>query len=197
MNKTNVIIALVAIASIATADISVETLSNVGLLKAGETAPSGTTVLDSGVLVQLVWTASSDGYQSGGLEADLANDGEIILTSGAADQSWGRFNFGGALYTDSDVGGADVNSGYFFARVFDSAAPAVGASFVEFGRQGPALSEFDAQNAATAYTGNMNDLGNWAAIDSQGTTVIPEPATIGLLGIASAGLFAARRKTQA
>jgi hypothetical protein len=29
------------------------------------------------------------------------------------------------------------------------------------------------------------------------TTVIPEPATIGLLGIAGAGLFAARRKTRA
>ena len=27
------------------------------------------------------------------------------------------------MYADSDVGGVDINSGYFFARVFDSAAP--------------------------------------------------------------------------
>ena len=58
---------------------------------------------------------------------------------------------------------------------------------------------YDASAPGTIYQGNLTGAANNTFVDiaTAGTTVIPEPATIGLLGIAGAGLFAARRKTQA
>lgn len=195
MKKITTLVAALAAVTVASADISVNfAASGTGLLLAGETVPGPSTVLGAGNLVQLVWSASNTGYQSDNLDLSLANSGETILAT-TTTVFGGNFNAGGAVYADSDVGGVDINSGYFFARVFDSAAPVAGASFLEMGIQGSSLTEYDSLNANTAYTDSLHDLGGFPAIDAQGTTVIPEPATIGLLGIAGAGLYAARRKT--
>lgn len=196
MKKITTLVAAFAAVTVASADISVNfAASGTGLLLAGETAPGPTSILGAGNLVQLVWSGSNTGYQTDDLDLSLANGGETILATTVTTLG-GNFDAGGAVYADSDVGGVDINNGYFFARVFDSAAPVAGASFIEMGIQGSSLNEYVVTDPASPYTDSLNDLG-FTAIDAQGTTVVPEPATIGLMGIAGLGMFAARRKVQA
>lgn len=196
MKKITTLVAAFAAATVASADISVNfAASGTGLLLAGETVPGGSTVLGAGNLVQLVWSASNTGYQSDDLDLSLANAGETILAT-TTTTFGGNFNAGSGVYGDADVGGVDINTGYFFARVFDSAAPVANAYFLEMGIEGSSLTEYSNLDAGSVYSDSLNDIG-FTAIDFQDTQVIPEPATIGLLGIAGAGLYAARRKTYA
>ena len=54
---------------------------------------------------------------------------------------------------------------------------------------------YNAQDISTIYTVNgVIDSGFTLGSSGTAVSVIPEPATIGLLGIAGAGLYAARRK---
>ncbi|MBN2164335.1 MAG: PEP-CTERM sorting domain-containing protein [Pontiellaceae bacterium] len=195
--KKTIVLAMLGIASVASADIAVDIVNSAGFLKAGETAPSGTAVLPTGTLVQLIWSASAAGYQTDNLNATLLNAGEYLLFSGNANDVWGKFSLGTAVAGDDMVGGADINSGYFYARIFDTADGAIGSSFLELGLQGSDLMEYvpgPPPDGTTIYSSSFNDTA-WTAIDSQGTTVIPEPATIGLVGVAGLGLFLARKKS--
>jgi len=169
------------------------------ILKAGETIVSSATILDPGKLVQLVWRVDNVGYQNGDLDISLANYGDFILATSISTDG-GIFNAGAVgTYTDLDVGGADINSGYFFARFF-SGTGTLGDTFLEMGLQGPLLTEFNPLERLTVYYNSMNDLGA-VAVESQialssgvATQVIPEPTTFGLLGTLGLGIFFARRR---
>ena len=197
MKKITTLVAAFAAATVASADISVNfAASGTGLLIEGATfPPTGSTILGAGNLVQLVWSDSNAGYQSDDLGLSLVAAGETILAT-TTTSIGGNFNAGSGVYGDADVGGVDINNGYFFARVFDSAAPVANAYFLEMGIEGSSLTEYSNLDAGSVYSDSLNDIG-FTAIDFQDTQVIPEPATIGLLGIAGAGLYAARRKTYA
>ena len=203
----NIIIAIIAtVVSVASADLAVDFKNSQTaptiLLNEGYSALGPGAGLTAGAYVQLVWSANNTGYQSGDIDVADAqagvgalSDGSYVLAVATAGIG-GTFAEGATTYTSANVGGADINSGYFYARVFQTGAANVGDYFVEMGLEGPALNAYSNLDAASTYSANLNDLGQGTSITAQGTTVIPEPATIGLLGIAAAGLYASRRKTE-
>ena len=69
------------------------------------------------------------------------------------------------------MGGADINSGYLYARIFDSAVPSLGSYYLEMGLKGFGLFEYDVLNLSTVYLDDFNDLGELVSIASQNTYI--------------------------
>ena len=115
---------------------------------------------------------------------------DSFTTTSGYEGTWSDIFDGTDVYTDSDVGEVDINAGYFFVRVFDSAAMGLGDNYLQQYAQGPSLTEYDFQAASTIYDTN-GSLGG--AIDAQGYQIIPEPAVASLIGVAAVGFLAGRR----
>ena len=156
------------------ADIGVNFGANSNpILKAGETEVSSETALDDNVLVQLLWSDSMVDYQSaGGLDSSLKRENEFVLETNTINQ-YGTFSATTvSVFTDSDVDGADINAGYIYARIFDSAVPSFGSYYLEMGIQGFGLFEYDFLQPSSIYTDDFNDFGGVVAIDSQNSQVL-------------------------
>ena len=94
---------------------------------------------------------------------------------------------------------ATPGSGNVIIRIFDlGAADGDVGSAWEIGNASVGFTEYDSLNPGTIYSTD-GLVSSPFTLGTSGTAVnvIPEPATIGLLGIAGAGLYAARRKTVA
>ena len=143
--------------------------------------------------VQLIY-AGADGIANdtgtidpGTANADLLYGDDVLLYSSTFENT-------GALYEDSAAGSFGVFDGAAFvtadvyARIFN---PAGDRYFVDRVLQ---FSDLDsgASPAPTPEKYIMNSSGPGEASG----VVIPEPATIGLMGIAGLGMFLARRKTR-
>ena len=200
MKKLITLIGVFAAVAVVSADLSVN-FNNQGVgIASGGTTPSD--AVATGSLMQLVWsqtgvtTSSGSSYDVG---AGKALTGEFILDAQFTTSVYGFYGPNTGEYTDADVGNADINAGFFFLRAFESEAGSSGESFRDFAAIDSSAWVYDASAPGTIYQGNLTGGtgGTFVDIATAGTTVIPEPATIGLLGIAGAGLFAARRKTQA
>ena len=186
MKKLIAFAIVVTVASISTADFAVELKNDGGTFSTTDVA---TDYVDS-ALIQLVWNTSAPGDA---VDASLTNVGTVLnsvtTTSGYA----GTFSDqvqGIITYTQS-------NTGYLTVRVFDNANKGVGDDYFEFNVDvDGTLTTYDSQLASTVYDTESAIAGGSFA-SAANMTIIPEPATIGLLGIAGAGLFAARRKTRA
>jgi hypothetical protein len=142
------------------------------ILKAGETEASLETVLDDDVLVQLVWSSKLVDYQSStSIDNSLQRTHEFVLETNTENQ-YGTFSPATvSVFTDADVGGADINSGYIYARIFDSAVPSFGSYYLEMGLQGFGLFEYAIINPGSIYTDDFNDLGGIVSIDFQNTFI--------------------------
>ena len=164
------------------------------ILKSGETSLSMSSVLGAGNLVQLVWSTSNWGYQNNNLDLSLVNTGETILDT-TTTSFGGSFNAGTSFYTNDDVNGLNINDGYLFARVFESSNPSNGDYFLEMGLLHSSNVVVNSPVYGENYSRSLNDLGD-GPIDSQSTIVgiIPEPATVSLIGIRFVGLTIYRRK---
>ena len=164
------------------------------ILKSGETSLSMSSVLSAGNLVQLVWSTSNWGYQNNNLDLSLVNTGETILDT-TTTSFGGSFNAGTSFYTNDDVNGLNINDGYLFARVFESSNPSNGDYFLEMGLLHSSNVVVNSPVYGENYSRSLNDLGD-VPIDSQSTIVgiIPEPATVSLIGISFVGLTIYRRK---
>lgn len=206
MKKMMTVLAAVAVAGVVSADLAVQTKNSAALLREGFTELGPGQGLQTGAFLQLVWYADDSGYQDGAdidladatLGSGLLSDGGYVLTSGFTTGPVGNIDLGVGVYTDANVGGAAINSGAFYARIYSAAVPGgpvQGSAFLEMGLQSGPLTAYSASDPTTIYSDNLNDLGT-VSIDSQGTTVVPEPATIGLMGIAGLGMFLARRKAR-
>lgn len=199
--------ALALLVAGASADLAVDLLNstaffgNVGTDTATDFNPAS--YLQSDSIVQLIWSETAPGGAAPGVGVGgglLA--GEVLLQqANVTDNAYGGWGpFGSVTYNDAFINASDqydsalVNVGFFYARVFEG-----GGAAGEYYYTGAAI---DASNwvlvgsdPSTVYTDSVMEAGVFN-IDAQGTTVIPEPATIGLMGIAGLGMFLARRKSR-
>ncbi len=189
------IIALVATASIASADITVNLFTGYGfldndnadqvLLNTGETA-----------LIQLInaganGTADAVTAAGGGMFGDDVLIGSLSITAtanGAADFT-GYAVVSGTTFEEVGTNGADV-----FARIYQDSTASVGSLYYDGAIVVAPNENLAADTAPTPASYNFG--GNSGVETADFATVIPEPATIGLMGIAAAGLFTARRKVR-
>ena len=171
-------------------DIAVELKNTSGFVKQADESP----LFVDRVLVQLIWTASAPVPKAeiGG----ATGEGEFLLnslvtTSGFAGV-WPDQPQGIIVYTDADVGNADINSGYIIVRLYDNSALGWGDYYLQQAQEGTPLTEYDSENQeATVYDTAGGILGG--AIDSQGYTIIPEPAVASLLMVFGGGMLLGRR----
>jgi len=205
MKKVMATLVVLAVAGVAMADLSISLRNDTVFLKPGEVTPiTSLKTLPVGAHFQLIWAPSNVNYQNGNMgllgAQNWLEPGEKLLWEGAAPLGGGRITTPVAdVYTDSDVGGVNVNAGYFYARIFqtDKASIGNGTYFVEIGIQGPALTEFDSLVPSSTYAASVGlAYASGTSITVQDSQVIPEPATIGLMGIAGLGMFLARRKAR-
>jgi len=191
------IIALVAITSIASADLFINLKTSYGFTDLSNGADATLLNVGETALIQLI-DAGSDGIDAvtaagGGMFGNdvLLHDLEITATSDHVN------DFTGYAFISAEsvsIDNEDTNSANVFARIYKDSTASAGSLYydgaivvipgVTFGSVPPPT--------ATAY-----DFGGLSGVDAESfATVIPEPATIGLLGIAAAGLFTARRKVR-
>ena len=187
MKKIISILIATSFAGVAFADIAIELKNNGGVV-----TTDGTTNVGK-AFVQLIWTASTPEAQAG-IGATLGS-GEFLLnslitTDGFAG-TWSDQPIGVLTYVDADVGGADINDGYFFVRMFDNTATGLGDFYLQQYQQGIPLAESNPDVGAPPPPYNSNTfLGGDLSLGNQ---VIPEPAVAALLGIFGGGLLITRR----
>ena len=154
------------------------------LLNTGETA-----------LIQLINAGSNgtaDAVTAGGagMFGDDVLIGSLSVTataSGAADYT-GYAVVSGTTFEEVGTAGANV-----FARIYQDSTASVGSLYYD--DLIVAIPDVDLSDSRTTPT-SYNFGGNDGVYTTEFATVIPEPATIGLIGIAAAGLFTARRKVR-
>jgi hypothetical protein len=149
-------------------------------------------------MIQLIWSASGITTTSGNgydLEGGTLLPGEYLLATAYTTPLYGFWSAISDIYVNTDVGGANINSGYFFTRIFQNSTASLGAYFVDVGQVNAAswvYSYGPPPDPATVY--NTGSLSANVTINQNLTTVIPEPATMGLFGLGAIGTFLIRRK---
>ena len=195
MKKLSFLVALFAVASTATADISVNFQQSSGNLANNEF----TALLTTGTYVGLYWSAT-DAAADTTLNTSGESSNDILLSSTTSTGGGGIFDLGSIVADDPDVSNVDINNGYLFVRFFDTATVNGGFYYQHNIDDDGTLTEFTVggfPQSGNTYNGGTSTafVGSVTAVNT--AYVIPEPATIGLMGIAGAGLFAARRKKHA
>jgi hypothetical protein len=188
------IIALVATAAIAHADISVNLFTGYGftdddnadavLLNTGETATIQ--------LINAGANGSADAVTAAG--GGMFGDDILIDTISITASASGAADFTGYAYiegeTIEEVGTAGAN---VFARIYQGGT-SVGSLYYDGAIV--AIPNVNLAGVPPPTSTSYNFGGNDGVEAGSFATVIPEPATIGLMGIAAAGLFTARRKVR-
>ena len=206
MKKTLVLCSAVSLLVMgATADLAVSFwnstafFGNVGTDTATDFDPAS--YLQSDSITQLIWNQNSPTAGNVGVGGSLLA-GEVLLEQMFLnDSAYGGWGPGAGITYDSafinasdQYDTADINVGFFYARVFES-----GAAQGDYYYTGATVDAADwvlvGTDPGTVFSGSiMEDV--TTNIDSQGTQVIPEPATFGLMGIAGLGMFLARKKAR-
>ena len=172
-----------AVATVASADIAIDLVNSAGY-----------SATDDGTGTYIVQLVANDGGAATQVDvSNLLGVGDNLFT-GFTTQA----GFAGTFGSQGVGVYSTPTSGNVVIRIFDSSAVDVG----DFGSQwvvaASAFTEYDSLNPATIYsTDGLVNTPFTLGTSGTAVNVIPEPATIGLLGVAGAGLYAARRKTAA
>jgi len=199
------VVALFALSS--QADLSISFVNNSHGITTDST-PGSEVYLPAGSLVQLIWAPVDNiasRFVSGAGVGGALKAGEFLLVASDTSEptpwtGYGTWSSVVGGYDSSDVGGADINTGYFFARIFVNNA-AYGTPYYETTAVDAADWMFDSNDPANQkpYDDSIVKYDGEQAgtisleIQANATTVIPEPGTFGLMGLAGLGLFMARR----
>ena len=182
------IIALLAVASIANADIAISLKTTAPVSTDGTSA----TYLAPGNAAILVWSATDNSASTQVDTTGLAAGEFSLATYSGANAGVIVAPSSPSIFANTAVGGSTIENGYIYVRIFQDSSIDVGDLYgVGNLVEGNSLTAYDSNVPSTIYSDSFN-----SAALTLSNTVIPEPATIGLLGIAGAGLFAARRKTR-
>ena len=188
------IMAIVASTAIAQADVAVNYFTAYGFTDVSNGADA--LFLDTGetALIQLInagANGAADAVTAAG--AGMFGDDSLITSFTITASSDPVNDYTGYAYseatelTGSFSGGADI-----FARIYQDSTAGVGSLYYD----GAVVAAADSSTTPTPPPTTYNFGGNTGTDVADFATVIPEPATIGLMGIAAAGLFTARRKVR-
>ena len=171
-----------AVATVASADIAIDLVNSAGYSATDDGTGQYT--------VQLV--ANDNGTAAEVDAATLLGAGDTLLASYTT-----AVGFAGTFSSQGVGTYSTPGAGNVVIRIFDLGAVNgdVGSAWevADF-----AFTEYDSLNPATIYsTDGLVNTPFTLGTSGTAVNVIPEPATIGLLGVAGAGLYAARRKTAA
>ncbi len=193
MKKIIALLVLVSVANIASADSIDVAFENLG----AQFTVDGT--VGANVTVQLVYNLGVIGLTT---DVSGSNFGDQILsefnTTDLYNGTWSDLGNMGGVY---DLG---TLMGYLSVRIFNVDDMGVGALYWQYDLDTDGvLMAFSATDTASTYKTDLNGLQGaeevsitgGSFLDANGT-VIPEPATIGLMGIAGLGMFLARRKVR-
>lgn len=191
MKKLMIIAVAAMVAGIASADLSVSWKSQVGAVS----ATSGGTDFLVGSTIQLIWSTSGAITTAGSYDlaaAEAANDFYVLAENvTGANSLW---NLGLPLFTSADVGGNNINSGFFYTRFFQTDGTVDGEYFRDFAMGAGADYVYNALDGATTYSADVVPGGlNWIGANGTTVSVIPEPATIGLFGLGALSAWIIRR----
>lgn len=180
MKKIAMIAVVAMVAGLASADLAVAWKSQAGAV----TAPSGGANYLVGSRIDLIYSLSGAITVDGQYNVTLPD--ETVLATGltGANSLW---NVPGQTFV------GDFSAGKFFTRVYESTG-AAGEFFLDIAMADGVDYVFNPQDTGTVYANSV--VSGIQNINANGTTVIPEPATFGLMGIAGMGLFLARKKSR-
>lgn len=205
---------LMASAGVVVADISINLTCATGamLIHNGTVYPGDQ--LAAGSMIQLIWSLANAYTASGNPVSQTDAQGNTIVqptlfspstyllwTGYIPGSSWGADLDGTFDYDNADVGGNNVNAGYVYARVFDSANPSEGswyASSLIYNTAGfaqatnvPKPTPDQVEMADGPGSTFDEGAGGYYLPLNQGQ-VVPEPTTLAL-ALAGLGLLVYRR----
>jgi hypothetical protein len=190
-----ILIALVAVVAGATvqADIYMNFISSFGFEGPG----GGTPLLTSNgqqALIQLIVDVDNDGIDGpAGIGGVTSGDDVVIFQAFSPAAIVGDGNTEYGLFTEIVGPVAGYAGGTVYGRIFQDVAASAGSWYYEGHLQ--VASNFIPPVGAPPLPTEEYDLGQGGAVFVN-QQVIPEPATIGLMGVAGLGLFLARRKAR-
>jgi hypothetical protein len=182
------------------------------LQEGGDSANYPGDYLGSDAFHVLVWSASAAPEVAYAQATTGIGAGELVLWSsaeaprGAADtrEDSARFNYAEAplVFEDADVGGADINAGYVYSRIFENSTAGVGDWYYQSqANLGDAIPEYDFQAPVTIQNHRTANASDTALIEmgvgAGMYQVIPEPSVMALLGFGGLVLAIRRRMTLA